>query len=62
MLGFNLDVGSVSGATDLLSLPTGTPATTFVSPAPSGTYYVRVRAANQAGASGSSNEIIVDVP
>ena len=55
-----LEVGSAPGFGDLGSFPTGSPATSVsASGLPSGTYYVRVRALNGAGAGLSSNEVAV---
>jgi len=57
-----LDVGSQSGASNIGSLPTGHLDTTFVTPAPSGVYFVRVRAVNAHGSSAATNEVQVVVP
>ena len=57
-----IDAGSSSGLSDLASFSTGNAGTAFLVPGvPAGTYYVRVRAANGAGTSGSSNEVVVFV-
>jgi len=61
---YRLQVGSTSGASDLLDIDVG-PGTTWqaslaaVSP---GAYYVRVRAMTACGATGPSNEVVVRVP
>jgi hypothetical protein len=59
---YAIEVGSTSGATDLGSYDTGSPAgsATF-NGVGRGTYYVRVRGRNACGLSGPSNEIIVRV-
>ena len=57
-----IEAGSAPGLANLAVLPTGHLDTTFVTPAPSGTYFVRVRATNAFGASAGSNEITVTVP
>lgn len=57
-----IDAGSSSGLSDLASFSTGNAGTVVLVPGvPAGTYYVRVRAANGAGTSGSSNEVVVFV-
>jgi hypothetical protein len=57
-----IDAGSSVGLSDLASFSTGTTATAAsVSGVPAGTYYVRVRAANAAGSSTPSNEVVVFV-
>jgi hypothetical protein len=54
-----VEVGSVSGASNLLVSPlVGSPVSTV---APPGTYYVRVRARNGCGAGSPSNEIMIVV-
>jgi predicted phage tail protein len=55
-----IDAGSSVGLSDLASFPTGSAARSYVvSGVPAGTYYVRVRAVNNAGTSASSNEVPV---
>ena len=56
-----IDAGSVSGAADIGSFPMGG-ATSFSGPAPPGTYFVRIRGVNAAGAGPPSNEVVVTVP
>jgi hypothetical protein len=57
-----IDAGSSVGLSDLASFSTGTTATSFsVSGVPAGTYYVRIRGANAAGAGAPSNEVVVFV-
>ena len=57
-----VEAGSAAGLTNIGSFATGHLDTTFVTPAPPGTYYVRVRAANAFGIGAPSNEITVVVP
>jgi hypothetical protein len=57
-----IEAGTASGLADLGTLPTGYLDTTFSTPVPAGTYFVRIRAANAFGASGPSNEVVVVVP
>jgi hypothetical protein len=53
-----IEAGSASGLSDLASFTTGTAATTFMaSSVGGGTYFVRVRAVNGAGAGPVSNEV-----
>jgi enediyne biosynthesis protein E4 len=59
--GYLLEVGSAPGITNLAAFLLG-PATTLNAAAPPGTYYVRVRARNAAGAGSASNEVVVTVP
>ncbi len=59
---YTLVVGSQTGGSDILVLPTGTTATSTGASAPPGTYYVRIQSQNACGVSGASNEIVVVVP
>lgn len=60
--GYVLEAGSSTGASNLANFSTGSTATIFSrSEVASGIYYVRVRAANAAGVSGPSNEVVVIV-
>ncbi len=59
---FVIEAGSAPGLTNLASFDTGFVDDRFTSPAPSGTYYVRVRAKNASGVGGASNEVTVVVP
>jgi enediyne biosynthesis protein E4 len=59
--GYLLEVGSAPGLTNLAVFSLGT-ATAVETAAPPGTYYVRIRATNAAGAGSASNEIAVTVP
>jgi hypothetical protein len=53
-----IEAGSAAGQTDIANFDTGTNATTLaVFNVPPGTYFVRVRALNSAGASAPSNEV-----
>jgi hypothetical protein len=57
-----LEAGSAPGLSDIATVSTGAAATAITATAvPNGTYYVRVRAANAAGASGPSNEVTIVV-
>jgi predicted phage tail protein len=59
--GYIVEAGSGSGLADLAQIPLGSvPALAGV--APGGRYFVRVRATTACGASGPSNEIVVNVP
>lgn len=58
---YALEVGSAPGAADIATFPLG--RTTMAStPAPHGTYYVRIRPVDACGAGPASNEVIVQVP
>ena len=54
--GYQLEVGSATGLTDLLATGVGN-GTTFTATAPAGTYYTRLRAVNACGVSGPSVEV-----
>jgi hypothetical protein len=57
-----VEAGSRSGRADLASVSTGSSAITFsASGVGAGSYYVRVKAANAAGMSAASNEVVVAV-
>jgi hypothetical protein len=58
---YQLEVGAASGASDLLVMRTGN-RNTFVSEAPPGVYFVRLRALNVLGAGPASEELRVVVP
>ena len=59
---YQIQAGSATGQTNIATFDTGTTATTLaIFNVPSGTYFVRVRAVNSAGASGASNEVQVVV-
>lgn len=55
-----VEAGSGTGLADLATLNNGA-ATTLVTAAPPGTYYVRVRAANSCGSGPASNEVVLTV-
>jgi predicted phage tail protein len=57
-----LEAGSASGLTNLAVISTGSAGTSFVTSAPPGSYFVRVRAVNGAGAGVASSEVLVVVP
>jgi len=59
---YTIVAGSATGGSNLAVFATGTAATSLVTPAPAGTYYVRVIATNACGQSGASNEVTVVVP
>jgi len=55
---YRIEAGSASGLSDLASFTTGTTATSFMAGSVgTGTYFVRVRALNGAGAGPASNEV-----
>jgi hypothetical protein len=57
-----LEVGSAPGLSDLAVASTGSLATTLTAPnAPTGTFYIRIRAQNSAGTSAPSNEAVLAV-
>ena len=57
-----VEAGTGPGLSNIGALPLGHLDTTFSTPAPPGTYVVRVRAANAFGVGPASNEITVTVP
>lgn len=57
-----IEAGTGAGLTNIGALPTGNLDTTWSVPAPAGTYFVRVRAANAFGMSPATNEVTVVVP
>lgn len=57
-----VEAGTASSLTNIGTFATGHLDTSFTTAAPSGTYFVRVRAANGFGASAPSNEVTVVVP
>jgi WD40-like Beta Propeller Repeat len=57
-----IEAGSATGAMDVANFSTGSTATTFsATVAGGGTFFIRVRAANAAGVSPPSNEILVTI-
>ena len=57
-----IEAGSAPGLSNLASVSTGNAGTLFsAGGVPVGTYYVRVRAANAAGSSSPSNEVVLQV-
>jgi hypothetical protein len=59
--GHVIEAGSGPGLSNLATIAVGA-VTSFTTPAPPGTYYVRVRATNLCGTSGPSIEVVVTVP
>jgi glucose/arabinose dehydrogenase len=59
-IGYQLEAGASSGSANLAVMRTVPPL--LAVDAPSGLYFVRVRALNLCGASGASNEVTVTVP
>ena len=60
---YYIEAGSTLGSANLANVATGNTMTTFsAAGVGNGTYYVRVRAANAAGASAPSNEAVLVVP
>lgn len=57
-----VEAGTGPGLSNIGALPLGHLDTVFSTPAPSGTYVIRVKAANSFGASAASNEVTVVVP
>ena len=57
-----VEAGTAPGLTNIATVPLGHLDTVWSAPAPSGTYYVRVRAANEFGVSPPTNEVVVVVP
>ena len=57
-----VEAGTAAGLANVGTFATGYLDTTFITPAPPGRYYVRVRAANAFGAGAPSNEVTVVVP
>jgi len=57
-----VEAGTTSGLSNLVTFATGHLDTSLVTPAPSGTYVVRVRAANAFGIGPATNEVTVVVP
>ncbi len=58
---YTIETGSTPGAANLAILETTGTATGFSTQAPSGNYYVRVKARNRVGVSPASNEVLVTV-
>jgi hypothetical protein len=57
-----IEVGTSPGQANILNFNTGSPVVIYTTPAPSGLYWVRVRAVNACGVSLPSGEILVTVP
>lgn len=58
-----VEIGSASGRNDIFAgLDVGLQNVLIADPTPSGTYYVRVRAANVTGSGLPSNEVVVTIP
>jgi subtilisin family serine protease len=62
-LGYFIDVGTAPGLSNYGAFNTGSPATrlTATPPTAAGSFYIRVRAYNQFGVSGPSNEVRLDI-
>lgn len=56
-----IEVGSQAGQSDVASSDTGTTATSLTTSLAEGTYFIRVRAKNACGQSGTSNEVMATV-
>lgn len=56
--GYVLEAGSAPGLANLANAPVGN-ITSYATPAPAGTYYVRVRAVSACGVSAPTNEVVV---
>jgi len=61
-LAYVLEAGTASGASNIGTTQTSSTSTSFVTQAPPGTYFVRVRAVNTAGVGPASAELRVTVP
>ncbi|MCC6989277.1 MAG: hypothetical protein IT181_09785 [Acidobacteria bacterium] len=57
-----IEAGTASGLSNIGALPTGNLDTAWSLPTPSGTYFVRVRAANAFGLSPATSDVLVVVP
>ncbi len=57
-----VEAGTAAGLMNVGAFATGHLDTTYTTPAPPGTYFVRVRAANAFGHGAASNEVMVVVP
>jgi hypothetical protein len=60
--GYIIEAGSGTGLADLYNGPSGSAQPGGVTAAPSGTYFVRIRARNSCGISSPSNEQVIVVP
>jgi glucose/arabinose dehydrogenase len=58
---FSIDVGSGPGLSNLLVVPVDYAQRSLTAIGPPGTYYIRMRSHNACGASGSSNEIVLQL-
>lgn len=59
---YRIEAGSAAGAANLAVLDRASTATSFSTPAPRGTYFVRVRALNACGVSVPTEDATVVVP
>jgi Tol biopolymer transport system component len=57
-----IEAGSSTGASNLAVVETGNPVTSLTTPAPPGTYFVRVYARINGSLGGPSNEVVLTVP
>ena len=57
-----VDVGSSSGGSNLAVVTLAPGAVELGATAPTGTYYVRLRAANACGSTPAANELVITVP
>ena len=60
-LSFIIEAGTAPGATNIITVDTGSAATMFAGNAPNGTYYLRVRARTACGTSAPSNEGVLTI-
>jgi predicted phage tail protein len=61
ILSYVVEAGSISGASNLATVDTGSPQATLTATAAPGAYFVRVRGRNSCGIGAASSEIVVTV-